>query len=61
MENIFNIKATDFWNKETILESIKNNCLSLRMTNYVYNCNFVYEKIHRIRNHFDLKTVIYFD
>lgn len=57
-----NVLSCDFKNKEELLHSFKNhNSLSLRMTCYVFNTSFKYETIHRIRNHFNLSAIGYYD
>ena len=58
-----NVLSTDYKNKEDLLYSFKNhNSLSLRMTCYVFGPSFKYEKIHRIRNNFNISSFIgYYD
>ena len=58
-----NVLSTDYKNKENLINSFKNhNSLSLRMTCYVFEPSFKYEKIHRIRNNFNLSPMIgYYD
>lgn len=51
----------DYVKKEVVLEMLCNRSLSLRMTYYVYDPDFLYEAIFRIRNNFKVSTVGYFD
>lgn len=51
----------DYLNKELVLEMLSNRSLSLKMTHYVYEPDFLYEAIFRIRNNFKISTVGYFD
>lgn len=55
------VSTNDFKNKENLLKTLKTNSLSLRMTRYAYEPELKYERIHRIRNHFRLRTIGYFD
>ena len=55
------VRSEDYKRKEAVLASIRTNDLSLRMTRYVYGPSFKYQSIFRIRNHFNLNTIGYFD
>ena len=47
--------------KAALLNYLQTNDLSLKMTEYVYEPNFKYLVVHRIRTHFKVKTFGYFD
>ena len=53
----------DYRNKELVLSRITDtNSLSLRMTTYIYPSDFLYERVFRIRNNFNISTSIgYYD
>jgi hypothetical protein len=51
----------DYKNKEAMLTSLQNNCLSLRLTPYVYEQAFKYEIVCRIRTKYKLTQIGYFD
>lgn len=56
------ICKNEFTNKENLLKSlIEGPILSLRMTKYIYNPEFKYHAIFRIRNNFQLNSMCYFD
>jgi len=56
------VKSEDYkHNKEAVLVAIQVNNLSLKMTRYVYDPAFKYHAIFRIRNHFKINTIGYFD
>ena len=55
------VTNNDYKNKEEMLSSLQNNCLSLRMTHYVYEPSFKYERVHRIRTKYKLTQIGYFD
>lgn len=53
--------SRDYKNKEEMLLSLQNNCLTLRMTSYVYEHSFKYEIVRRIRTRYKLTQIGYFD
>lgn len=53
--------SEDYKRKEAVLTSLQTNSLSLRMTHYAYEPSFKYHAIYRIRNHFKITTIGYFD
>jgi len=55
------VTKNDFINKELLLKTLLENSLTLRMTRYVYEPEFKYHAIFRIRNNFKLNTIGYFD
>ena len=55
------VSKNDFMNKELLLKDFQEKSLSLRMTEYIYNSEFKYHAIFRIRNKFKIKTIGYFD
>ena len=56
------ISKNEFINKENLLKSLTEGpSLSLRMTKYIYNPEFKYHAIFRIRNNFHLNSPCYFD
>jgi len=57
-----NVTKNDFINKELLLRTLQEKSMSLRMTEYVYNPEFKYHAIFRMRNRFKFNTTIgYFD
>ena len=57
------VTKNDFVNKELLLRTLHKKSLTLRMTEYVYNSEFKYYSIFRMRNRFKLNsnTICYFD
>lgn len=57
------VTKNDFVNKELLLRTLQEKSLILRMTEYVYNSEFKYYSIFRMRNRFKLNsnTLCYFD
>lgn len=55
------VTKNDFINKELLLRTLLENSLTLRMTRYVYDHEFKYHAIFRMRNNFKLNTIGYFD
>ena len=55
------ITKSDLINKELLLRTLQEKSLTLRMTRYVYQPEFKYHAIFRIRNNFKLNVIGYFD
>lgn len=57
------VTKNDFVNKELLLRTLQEKSLTLRMTEHVYNSEFKYYAIFRMRNRFKLNfnTIGYFD